>query len=163
VTIALSLPALPKMQVPPGVAWAWGLLGVVYMRTMRVVFAHTNGASTMSELRSNGRSRRAAILSVDADLLARARTLGIDLSRTFEVRLAEVVTERELWLEANREALEAYNERIERDGEFSKGLRRRIVISKCQFMHPARYRTEVTRWDMCCETARSRQLWTAAY
>ena len=46
-------------------------------------------------------------VSLDADLLAQARELNINLSATLEDRLREIVTElrRKRWLEENREAL----------------------------------------------------------
>lgn len=69
--------------------------------------------------------KRAANLSVNTDLLRKARALGINLSQVLEESLAERVRagERERWLESNREALAAYNRRIERAGAFSDGLR----------------------------------------
>ena len=54
-------------------------------------------------------------LTVNADLLSRARQLGVNLSDALETRLAELVAadERERWRAANREAIEEYNQRIE--------------------------------------------------
>lgn len=70
-------------------------------------------------------TKRAANLSVNAELLDQAKALEINLSATLERALeAEVrARKRELWLAENRDAIEAYNERIERDGIFSDGLR----------------------------------------
>lgn len=70
--------------------------------------------------------KRAANLSVNRDLLEQARRLGVNLSQLLEERLVEVVREkgRRRWLEENREAIEAYNQRVERRGVFSDGLRR---------------------------------------
>jgi antitoxin CcdA len=73
-----------------------------------------------------GRSRKKATnLSIDADLLAAARKLKINLSRTFEMALAEKVRalQREAWLAENREAIEAHNRFVERHGVWSDGLR----------------------------------------
>ena len=69
--------------------------------------------------------RKAANLSVNSDLLRIARSLGVNLSRELERRLAQIVAEhrRAHWLKGNREAIEAYNERVERHGVFSDGLR----------------------------------------
>lgn len=69
--------------------------------------------------------RKATNLSIYADLLRKARQLGINLSATLEQALADVVRqrEREAWLAANREAIAAYNDQIESHGVFSDGLR----------------------------------------
>ena len=70
-------------------------------------------------------SKRPANVSVRAELLDKAKRLGINLSRTLEDRLAELVREAEAreWLARNRRALDAYNKRIEREGIWSDGLR----------------------------------------
>lgn len=70
-------------------------------------------------------SKRPANVSVRAELLDKAKRLGINLSRTLEDRLAELVREAEgrEWLAQNRRALDAYNKRIEREGVWSDGLR----------------------------------------
>jgi antitoxin CcdA len=64
-------------------------------------------------------------LSIRSDLLEQARALDINLSSEFEKHLAEVIRQRraEQWLRDNREAIEAYNRHIERDGLWSDGLR----------------------------------------
>ena len=70
--------------------------------------------------------KQAANLSIRADLLRRAKARHINLSQTLEERLEEILREqdRQVWLEANREAIEDYNARIARDGAWSDGLRR---------------------------------------
>lgn len=70
-------------------------------------------------------AKRAANLSVNAELLDRAKALDINLSATLEKALeAEVRARmREQWLEENREAIAAYNARIERDGMLSDHVR----------------------------------------
>ena len=64
-------------------------------------------------------------LSVNSDLLKKAHDLGIDLSATLEEALAVEVgmRQRELWLEENREAIQAYNEHVAQHGVFSTGRR----------------------------------------
>ena len=66
----------------------------------------------------SGYGKRATNVSVNQGLLEDARVLGINLSATLEKALeAEVrARRREQWLDANREAIDAYNRRIERDG-----------------------------------------------
>lgn len=69
--------------------------------------------------------RKVANLSINSDLLRRARTLNLNLSQLLEARLIEIIRQvhREQWLTENRTALEDYNARIERDGVFSDDLR----------------------------------------
>ncbi len=74
---------------------------------------------------ADAQPKRAANLSISGELLEEARALEINLSATLERALeAEVrVRRRELWLDENREAMAAYNVRVERDGVFSDSLR----------------------------------------
>jgi len=69
--------------------------------------------------------KRAANVTINSDLLRRARELGVNLSQTFEDVLVEVVRERarERWLEENRDAIDAYNRNVERHGTFGDKLR----------------------------------------
>ena len=69
--------------------------------------------------------KRAANVSINEGLLRDAKALDINLSATLERALEQEVRarRREQWLENNREAIVAYNARIERDGVWSDGLR----------------------------------------
>lgn len=71
-------------------------------------------------------AKRAAKLSINSDLLAQARELGINLSQTLEASLEALIRERraQRWPGQNRAAINAYNERGDKDGVFSDGLRR---------------------------------------
>jgi antitoxin CcdA len=71
------------------------------------------------------RLKRPANVSIRSDLLEKARLHEINLSRALEERLDELIRqkERDAWLERNRAAIEAYNERVKREGVFSDGLR----------------------------------------
>lgn len=64
-------------------------------------------------------------LSLRADLLAEAKALDLNLSAELNSALAEIVRRKraEQWLAENREAIDAYNRHIERDGLWSDGLR----------------------------------------
>ena len=57
-------------------------------------------------------------LSLNSKVLEMARELGINISQTVDSLLAEEVKRRywEKWQEENKEAVEAYNERIGREG-----------------------------------------------
>lgn len=70
-------------------------------------------------------AKKAANLSVRADLLKEARTYKINLSQTLETALAAELKKRQEaeWLEQNKEAIKAYNRHIERDGLWSDGMR----------------------------------------
>ena len=69
--------------------------------------------------------KRAANLSVNGDLLNKAKDLDINLSATLEQALTEAVKQkqREQWLTENRNAITAYNEHVEVHGVFSDELR----------------------------------------
>jgi antitoxin CcdA len=69
--------------------------------------------------------KKATNLSINEDLLAKARELDINLSATLEQALDEALRQkqREQWLSENRAAMEAYNAHVEQHGVFSDGLR----------------------------------------
>jgi antitoxin CcdA len=69
--------------------------------------------------------KKATNLSINEDLLARARELNINLSATLEQALDEALRKklREQWLSENKAAMEAYNAHVEQHGVFSDGLR----------------------------------------
>lgn len=70
-------------------------------------------------------AKKAANLSVRADLLEEARAYKINLSQTLEAALQVELKKRreDEWREQNKAAIEAYNRHIERDGLWSDGLR----------------------------------------
>lgn len=74
-----------------------------------------------------GYAKRAANLSINAELLEQAKALEINLSATLERALEEEVRvrKRQQWLKENREAIAAYNAHIEEHGVFSPMFRRR--------------------------------------
>lgn len=69
--------------------------------------------------------KRAANLSINADLLSKARELNINLSATLEQALVEALRKkaRDQWVAENKAAMEAYNEHVDKHGAFSDGLR----------------------------------------
>lgn len=70
--------------------------------------------------------KKSANLSINSDLLRQAKERHINISRTLELRLAELLCEEKnrAWKEENQEAIEEYNRRTEAVGTFSDGLRR---------------------------------------
>jgi antitoxin CcdA len=65
-------------------------------------------------------------VSVRADLVRRAKRLGINLSGLLESALEEAIrkVEREEWLAENKDAIEAYNRHVEKHGLFSDQWRK---------------------------------------
>ncbi len=64
-------------------------------------------------------------VSINSDLLAKAKALKINVSATLETALADIVAarQRELWKEENRSAIEAYNQLVEKAGVAGDGMR----------------------------------------
>lgn len=89
---------------------------------MRIIDIRDNHMETQR----NRPKKKSTNLSVDSDLLRRAKQLKINLSRTLEQKLEEIIREAktEHWLEENRSAIESYNRHVERKGAFSDKLRR---------------------------------------
>ena len=69
--------------------------------------------------------KKSTNLSINSDLLRQAKEYHINLSKALEQRLTEILLEekRQEWRDENRDAIEAYNHRIESRGVFSDGLR----------------------------------------
>lgn len=69
--------------------------------------------------------KRATNLSINADLLSKAKELGINLSATLEQALVEALRkrQRDQWVAENQAAIEAYNQHVDKQGVFSDGLR----------------------------------------
>ena len=88
---------------------------------MRII-RRTNAMHARASVR---RRRKATNVTIDEKLLERARRLKLNLSRVLEAGLTEALRrhEGEEWLRKNRDALEAYNEHIEKHGAFSDGVR----------------------------------------
>ncbi|MES9941083.1 MAG: type II toxin-antitoxin system CcdA family antitoxin [Candidatus Thiodiazotropha sp. 6PLUC7] len=69
--------------------------------------------------------KKATNLSINSDLLLKARAQKINLSATLERALAQQLrqSERKKWKSDNREAIEALNELVEKHGLFSDSFR----------------------------------------
>lgn len=69
--------------------------------------------------------KRATNLSVNSDLLNKARALNINLSATLEESLIAVIKtkQQEAWLAQNQQAIDAYNQQVNEQGTFSDTLR----------------------------------------
>jgi len=69
--------------------------------------------------------KRAVNLRINEKLIDQAKAMNVNLSQTLEASLVEVFREKQrvAWLAENNEAVQAYNQRIEKQGLFSDGLR----------------------------------------
>jgi len=69
--------------------------------------------------------KRATNLSINSDLLQKAKSYNINLSKSFESYLNELVKKEEekKWREENLQAIASFNERVEKQGVFSEDLR----------------------------------------
>jgi antitoxin CcdA len=85
----------------------------------------TNRTPDMHAAYNTQAPKKATNLSINADLLSKAREMDINLSATLEQALLEALRKRlrEQWLLENRAAIAAYNDHVEKHGVFSDGLR----------------------------------------
>lgn len=69
--------------------------------------------------------KKSTNLSINSDLLTQAKQNNINLSKALEQRLVEMLLEEKRckWREKNKEAIDAYNRRVENSGVFSENLR----------------------------------------
>jgi len=69
--------------------------------------------------------KRAANVSIDAEILAEAKAMGINLSQTLEDELRKQVKQEKIrrWSEDNKEAIESHNRFIEKHGIWSEKYR----------------------------------------
>ncbi|HUL63472.1 MAG TPA: type II toxin-antitoxin system CcdA family antitoxin [Burkholderiaceae bacterium] len=76
-------------------------------------------------LRFDDAPKRPTNLSLNSRVLEVAKELGMNLSQTVDTLLEQEVRRqlRERWLERNKEGIDAYNSRIEREGTFAQQWR----------------------------------------
>ena len=79
----------------------------------------------MDTLYNSAALKKPANLSINSDLLKKAKSLDINLSATLEAALAAEVKRRraDQCLKENKASLDAYNTFVEKHGVFSDGLR----------------------------------------
>jgi len=79
----------------------------------------------MQKIFNEDAPKKATNLTVNSDLLTKARNLEINLSATLEEALTLQVRKatREAWLSENKEALDALNDLVESNGLFSDDFR----------------------------------------
>ena len=69
--------------------------------------------------------KKATNISINSDLLEKAKKYKINVSANVEKTLEELIRQHEIqnWEKENREAIAPYNQRISENGLFSDGLR----------------------------------------
>jgi len=69
--------------------------------------------------------KKATNLSINSDLLKKAKELHINISNSLEKTLIELIKEQEIknWEVQNKTSINSYNERIAKHDSFSDGLR----------------------------------------
>lgn len=79
----------------------------------------------MQPLYNSQAPKKATNLSINSDLLIKAKELDINLSAALEQALTQLLKarHREQWLADNQEAIAAYNHEVERHGSFGDELR----------------------------------------
>lgn len=71
-------------------------------------------------------SKKPTNVSINAELLTKAKSLDINLSATLESALREQIRlkEQAQWLQENSDAMEAYNQFVKRNGTFNDSVRK---------------------------------------
>lgn len=92
---------------------------------MRIVNTHMESAMEESIFDVIA-PKKAVNLSINSDLLSKAKEHRINLSKTLELSLIELLRQEKQreWRKKNRQAVENYNHRVRTHGVFSEGLRK---------------------------------------
>ena len=79
----------------------------------------------MTAIYNKNAKKKATNISINSDLLEKAKQYKINISANVEKTLEELIKQEEIknWEKENKEAIESYNERIAKNGVFSDGLR----------------------------------------
>ncbi|MBU0632609.1 type II toxin-antitoxin system CcdA family antitoxin [bacterium] len=69
--------------------------------------------------------KKATNLSINSDLLRKAKELHINISSSLEKTLIELIKEQEIknWEAKNKTSINSYNERVSKNGTFSDEIR----------------------------------------
>lgn len=79
----------------------------------------------MTALYDKTAKKKATNVTINSDLLEKAKYYKINISSSIEKTLEKLVKEAEIkkWEEENKIAIEEYNKRVSKNGLFSDGLR----------------------------------------
>jgi antitoxin CcdA len=94
---------------------------------MRITNTHyVCGATDMNFAYNSEAPKKPTNVSINSDLLEKAKGLNINLSATLERALAEQLRteQRAQWLRENSKAIQAYNQFVETNGTFSDSVRK---------------------------------------
>jgi len=93
------------------------------MLDLHITYQHKECTITM--IYDKSLKKKATNVSINSDLLEKAKQNNINLSATLEKSLEAILLEKEKikWEEENQKALEIYNQNVERLGTFSDAVR----------------------------------------
>jgi len=79
----------------------------------------------MTALYDHHAKKKATNLSINSDLLKKAKELHINISNSLEKTLIELIKEKEIknWKAQNHTSIDSYNERVAKHGTFSDDMR----------------------------------------
>lgn len=79
----------------------------------------------MTALYDSHAKKKATNLSINSDLLKKAKELHINISNSLEKTLIQLIKEQEIknWEAQNKTSINSYNERVAKHGTFSDELR----------------------------------------
>ncbi|MCG3705645.1 type II toxin-antitoxin system CcdA family antitoxin [Aliarcobacter butzleri] len=79
----------------------------------------------MTAIYNKDAKKKATNISINSELLEKAKKYKINISANVEKTLEELIKQHEIqnWEKENKEAIEDYNQRIAQNGVFSDGLR----------------------------------------
>ena len=79
----------------------------------------------MTAIYNKDAKKKATNISINSDLLEKAKKYKINISANVEKTLEEIIKQYEIknWEKENKEAIDSYNQRISEQGVFSDGLR----------------------------------------
>ena len=79
----------------------------------------------MTAIYNKEAKKKATNISINSELLEKAKKYKINISANVEKTLEELIKQEEIknWEKENKDAIENYNQRISENGVFSDGLR----------------------------------------
>ena len=79
----------------------------------------------MTAIYNKEAKKKATNISINSELLEKAKKYKINISAYVEKTLEELIKQEEIknWEKENKEAIDSYNQRISENGVFSDGLR----------------------------------------
>lgn len=79
----------------------------------------------MTAIYNKDAKKKATNISINSELLEKAKKYKINISANVEKTLEELIKQHEIqnWEKENKKAIEHYNKRISENGAFSDGLR----------------------------------------